>query len=49
VPDFEMGVYLHGENIRSYPYSTSATINPLRYSFIAALAEVHGKHIILLP
>jgi extracellular elastinolytic metalloproteinase len=43
VSDYELGVYVNGENIRTYPYSTSATTNPLRYSSLKDLYEVHGK------
>jgi extracellular elastinolytic metalloproteinase len=42
VPDYSLGVYVYGKNIRTHPYSTSATTNPLRYSSIAALNEVHN-------
>jgi extracellular elastinolytic metalloproteinase len=40
--DFDMGVYVYTKNIRSHKYSTSATTNPLRYSSIASLNEVHN-------
>ena len=30
-------------DIRSHPYSTSKTVNPLTYHSIATLNEVHGK------
>jgi extracellular elastinolytic metalloproteinase len=38
-----MGQYVINDNagIRSHPYSTSATVNPLRYSSIRTLNEVH--------
>jgi len=42
VPDFKLGEYVYGKNIRNYPYSTSATTNPLRYSSIKSLNEVHN-------
>ncbi|TFK72837.1 hypothetical protein BDN72DRAFT_283561 [Pluteus cervinus] len=44
VPDYVMGQYVIGDagGIRTHPYSTNATINPLRYSSIAALNEVHN-------
>ncbi|KAH8089906.1 Fungalysin metallopeptidase-domain-containing protein [Cristinia sonorae] len=43
VPDFTVGAYVinNPAGVRSYPYSTSATTNPLRYSSIATLDEVH--------
>ena len=44
VPDFTLGAYVLGDDpagIRTYPYSTSNTTNPLRYSSIARLYEVH--------
>ncbi|KAF9486176.1 hypothetical protein BDN70DRAFT_988183 [Pholiota conissans] len=43
VPDYVLGqyVYNHAGGIRTYPYSTSTTTNPLRYSSIASLNEVH--------
>ena len=31
--------------IRSHPYSTSATVNPLRYSSLKTLTEVHGAYL----
>ncbi|KAI0088048.1 Fungalysin metallopeptidase-domain-containing protein [Irpex rosettiformis] len=47
--DYILGQWVTGNNgggdnggIRSHPYSTSATTNPLRYSSIAALNEVHN-------
>ena len=38
-----MGQYVINDaaGIRTHPYSTSATTNPLRYSSIAQLNEVH--------
>jgi extracellular elastinolytic metalloproteinase len=36
-------MYLEGKNIRHYPYSTSAMTNPLRYSSLMDLYEVHGR------
>ncbi|KAG9058167.1 hypothetical protein FS842_000921 [Serendipita sp. 407] len=43
VPDFVLGawVYNNPKGIRSYPYSTSSTVNPLKYSSIKTLNEVH--------
>ncbi|KAJ7155333.1 Fungalysin metallopeptidase-domain-containing protein [Mycena filopes] len=43
VPDYVMGQYVINDaaGIRSHPYSTSATVNPLRYSSLATLNEVH--------
>jgi extracellular elastinolytic metalloproteinase len=42
IADFDLGVYVYTQNIRSHPYSTSATTNPLRYSSIAGQNEVHN-------
>ncbi|KAF8056609.1 Fungalysin metallopeptidase-domain-containing protein [Lyophyllum atratum] len=44
VPDYVMGQYVVNDptGIRNYPYSTSASVNPLRYSSIKALNEVHN-------
>ncbi|KAL0957837.1 hypothetical protein HGRIS_000022 [Hohenbuehelia grisea] len=44
VPDYVMGQYVINDpaGIRSHPYSTSATVNPLRYSSVATLNEVHN-------
>ncbi|KAH8089905.1 Fungalysin metallopeptidase-domain-containing protein [Cristinia sonorae] len=43
VPDFTLGSYVINDaaGIRTHPYSTSTTTNPLRYSSIASLNEVH--------
>ncbi|KAF8970283.1 peptidase M36, partial [Flammula alnicola] len=43
VPDYVLGQYVINDpaGIRTHPYSTSATTNPLRYSSIASLNEVH--------
>jgi extracellular elastinolytic metalloproteinase len=43
VPDFVTGEYVMNSTagIRRYPYSTSAKTNPLRYSSVKALTEVH--------
>ncbi|KAF9261300.1 hypothetical protein L218DRAFT_946124 [Marasmius fiardii PR-910] len=43
VSNFVLGQYVTNDSggIRTYPYSTSATTNPLRYSSIADLNEVH--------
>ncbi|KAF8067459.1 Fungalysin metallopeptidase-domain-containing protein [Lyophyllum atratum] len=44
VPDYILGQYVENNTrgIRTHPYSTSATVNPLRYSSIATLNEVHN-------
>lgn len=44
-PDKAMGVWVLDDaaGVRSHPYSTSATVNPLRYSSLQTLNEVHGK------
>ncbi|KAG5653645.1 hypothetical protein H0H81_011747 [Sphagnurus paluster] len=43
VEDYILGQYVtnNPNGIRTYPYSTNVTTNPLRYSSIAALNEVH--------
>ncbi|KAI0075127.1 hypothetical protein K474DRAFT_1676603 [Panus rudis PR-1116 ss-1] len=43
VPDYVLGQYVTNDpaGIRSHPYSTSATTNPLRYSSLQTLREVH--------
>ncbi|KAK7464357.1 hypothetical protein VKT23_006524 [Stygiomarasmius scandens] len=43
VPDYVMGQYVTNDpaGIRSHPYSTSASVNPLRYSSLQTLREVH--------
>ncbi|RDX50703.1 hypothetical protein OH76DRAFT_1348486 [Lentinus brumalis] len=43
IPDFVLGQYVINDpaGIRSHPYSTSATTNPLRYSSLKTLTEVH--------
>ena len=43
VPDYVLGQYVTNNpaGIRSHPYSTSATTNPLRYSSLQVLLEVH--------
>ncbi|KIP05598.1 hypothetical protein PHLGIDRAFT_128797 [Phlebiopsis gigantea 11061_1 CR5-6] len=43
VSDFVMGQWVIDDaaGIRSHPYSTSATTNPLRYSSLKTLTEVH--------
>ncbi|KAF9057048.1 Fungalysin metallopeptidase-domain-containing protein [Panaeolus papilionaceus] len=43
VPDYVMGQYVTNKaaGIRTHPYSTSASVNPLRYSSIQTLKEVH--------
>ncbi|KAJ7633301.1 Fungalysin metallopeptidase-domain-containing protein [Mycena rosella] len=44
VPDYVLGQYVTNNpaGIRSHPYSTSATVNPLRYSSLTTLTEVHA-------
>ncbi|KAG5644069.1 hypothetical protein DXG03_009159 [Asterophora parasitica] len=44
VPDYVLGQYVtnNPKGIRKYPYSTSTTVNPLRYSSIKTLNEVHN-------
>ncbi|KAI0069746.1 hypothetical protein K474DRAFT_992389 [Panus rudis PR-1116 ss-1] len=44
VSDYVMGQYVTNDpsGIRTHPYSTSATVNPLRYSSVAKLNEVHN-------
>ena len=44
IRDFTLGGYVTNSigGIRSFPYSTSATTNPLRYSTVKTLNEVHG-------
>ncbi|KAJ7723080.1 Fungalysin metallopeptidase-domain-containing protein [Mycena metata] len=44
VPDFILGAYLENNvaGIRTHPYSTSATTNPLTYANLATLNEVHN-------
>ncbi|KAJ7260117.1 Fungalysin metallopeptidase-domain-containing protein [Mycena rebaudengoi] len=43
VTDYVLGQYLTNSSagIRSHPYSTSATVNPLRYGSLRTLNEVH--------
>ncbi|KAI0739678.1 Fungalysin metallopeptidase-domain-containing protein [Daedaleopsis nitida] len=43
IVDFVLGQYVINDpaGIRSHPYSTSATTNPLRYSSLQTLREVH--------
>ncbi|KAF5351188.1 hypothetical protein D9756_008180 [Leucocoprinus leucothites] len=43
VPDYIMGQYVINDSggIRSHPYSTSASVNPLTYGSLATLNEVH--------
>ncbi|EIN12402.1 hypothetical protein PUNSTDRAFT_81599 [Punctularia strigosozonata HHB-11173 SS5] len=43
VPDYVLGQYVVNDaaGIRSHPYSTSAMTNPLRYSSLKTLTEVH--------
>ena len=42
--DFVTGQYVVNKagGVRKYPYSTSATVNPLRYSSVKTLNEVHN-------
>ncbi|GLB39380.1 putative fungalysin metallopeptidase (M36) [Lyophyllum shimeji] len=44
VPDYVMGQYVTNKpgGIRTHPYSTSASVNPLRYSSVKTLNEVHN-------
>jgi extracellular elastinolytic metalloproteinase len=44
VPDYYMGQYAlnNAAGIRTYPYSTSAKTNPLRYSSLKTLTEPHA-------
>ncbi|RDB22679.1 Extracellular metalloproteinase mep [Hypsizygus marmoreus] len=44
ITDFVLGAYVTNnvKGIRKYPYSTSTTTNPLRYSSIKTLNEVHN-------
>ena len=46
VADFTLGAYVVDDpaGIRSHPYSTDPAVNPLRYSSIQLLYEVHGIH-----
>ncbi|KAI0058528.1 hypothetical protein BV25DRAFT_1829964 [Artomyces pyxidatus] len=43
IVDYVLGQYVENDpaGIRSHPYSTSATTNPLRYSSLKTLSEVH--------
>ncbi|KAJ2546890.1 hypothetical protein EV175_005434 [Coemansia sp. RSA 1933] len=42
--DMEMGRYVHGQNIRMYPYSTSTTTNPQTFKYLdrEEYQEVHA-------
>lgn len=44
VPDFTMGAYVTGNpnGIRSHPYSRDSSVNPLQYSDLARMNEVHA-------
>ncbi|KAJ7663453.1 Fungalysin metallopeptidase-domain-containing protein [Mycena rosella] len=44
VPDYVMGAYIinSAAGIRTHPYSTSATVNPLTYASVGTLNEVHN-------
>lgn len=43
ISDYVLGAYVwnYAGGIRTYPYSTSATTNPLRYSSITELIDIH--------
>lgn len=43
MPDYVIGPYVSNNpaGIRTHPYSTNTTTNPLRYSSVASLNEVH--------
>lgn len=44
VPDYVIGTYVTNNpaGVRTHPYSTNSTTNPLRYSSVASLSEVHN-------
>ncbi|KAJ7097447.1 Fungalysin metallopeptidase-domain-containing protein [Mycena epipterygia] len=44
VPDYVMGQYIvnSAAGIRTHPYSTSSTVNPLTYASVGTLNEVHN-------
>ncbi|KAJ7463307.1 Fungalysin metallopeptidase-domain-containing protein [Mycena latifolia] len=44
VPDYVMGQYIvnSAAGIRTHPYSTNSTVNPLTYASVATLNEVHN-------
>ncbi|KAI0045234.1 hypothetical protein FA95DRAFT_1495706 [Auriscalpium vulgare] len=44
ITDFTTGTYVldNTAGVRTHPYSTSATVNPLRYSNLKSLSEVHA-------
>ncbi|KAF8608948.1 hypothetical protein BDV93DRAFT_583571, partial [Ceratobasidium sp. AG-I] len=42
IADFTMGTYVYTKGIRTYPYSTSKTTNPLTYGSLATRNEVHA-------
>ncbi|KAF9008256.1 Fungalysin metallopeptidase-domain-containing protein [Cyathus striatus] len=44
ISDYVLGAYVYNKaaGIRTHPYSTSATTNPLRYSSVKTLNEVHN-------
>lgn len=50
ITDYVMGQYVTSSaaGIRTHPYSTSATTNPLRYSSIKTLNEVHSTSCTLI-
>ncbi len=49
ITDYVLGDYVTNDSagIRNYPYSTSATTNPLRYSSVKTLTEVHSTSTLL--
>ncbi|KAJ6496100.1 peptidase M36 [Mycena sanguinolenta] len=47
VPDFVMGQYIANDaagTIRTHPYSTNSTANPLTYANVGTLNEVHADY-----
>ncbi|SJL17912.1 uncharacterized protein ARMOST_21481 [Armillaria ostoyae] len=46
VPDYVLATWVFNNpaGIRAHPYSTNPSVNPLRYSSIQQLHEVHGKN-----
>ncbi|KXN84354.1 Extracellular metalloproteinase NpI [Leucoagaricus sp. SymC.cos] len=43
VKDFKIGTYFTDAGIRSKPYSTDGKVNPLKFSDVAKLKEVHAN------
>ncbi len=45
ISDYVLGVWVTNNpgGARDYPYSTYPNVNPLRYSSLARLGEVHGE------